>query len=203
MAETVATLRHRPAGDGIVRPGRHGRPEGEAGLAVTERHGFALATLQVRKGRAAELARALKDGFGLDRLPGEPRKVDTAGGLSLIGIGPGRWLALRAAWSADWPDPLAAAAGEAAAVTDQSGAYALLTLAGPSLPDLLAALMPLDLHPSRFPPGHAATTSVALIGVTLWRTEAGVEMLVPRTMVGNFWHALEASGARYGIEVGG
>lgn len=196
MAEALR-LTERPAGAGIVAPGRHGRREGAAGLLVHEVAGFGLATLQAKGGRTAELIERVAASLGV-RPPEGPGRVDGVG-VALIGTGPGRWLALAAPRPRAWPQPLLAAVSASGAVTDQSGAQALFRLSGPAVLDVLATGVPVDLDPRVFPPGSAATTVVAHVGVTLWRTADGIELLVPRSFVGSFWHWLEAGSARHGL----
>ena len=57
--------------------------------------------------------------------------------------------------------------GDAAAVTDQSDGYAVLSLTGPRAAALLEKGVSLDLHDRVFAPGSAAVTSFAHLGVML------------------------------------
>ncbi len=56
-------------------------------------------------------------------------------------------------------------------MSNQSDARAALRLSGPHVRDMLAKGCMIDLHPSVFPPGAAAMTSIAHIGVHLWRLD--------------------------------
>ena len=47
------------------------------------------------------------------------------------------------------------------AITDVTGAYVLLNLAGPHARDALASATPYDLHPRNFPPGRCVQTTLA------------------------------------------
>ncbi|WP_146217021.1 sarcosine oxidase subunit gamma [Falsiroseomonas bella] len=161
----------RPALAGRLRLGRHGQMEGAAGVMLRERAGLAVAAIALRDGRKAALQEALRAGFGL-AVP-RSRACTAAGGIELVWTGPNQWLALdggRAGHSAfGFAPDLAAALGEAAPVTDLTGARAILSLSGPRLRDALCKLLPVDLEECVFPPGAAAVTLAGHIGVTLWR----------------------------------
>ncbi len=69
-----------------------------------------------------------------------------------------------------------------ASVADQSGGLGLLRLGGPQAANLLARGVFLDLHETAFPPGSAAGSVLAHVGVTLWRLERDLfELAVPRS----------------------
>jgi heterotetrameric sarcosine oxidase gamma subunit len=66
----------------------------------------------------------------------------------------------------------------------------------------------IDLHPAAFPPGAAAMTSIAHIGVHLWRLDAHAndrdavfDILIARSMAASFWSWATASAAEYGCGV--
>ena len=56
-----------------------------------------------------------------------------------------------------------------ASLTDQSHARAMVRIGGPQARAMLAKLSSIDLHPSAFPPGAAAATSIDHTSVNLWR----------------------------------
>lgn len=91
--------------------------------------------------------------------------------------------------------------GEAAAVTDQSDGWAILTLSGPLARDTLARLVPLDLRDAAFPVGMTARSGLNHMSLTLTRTAgAAYEVMVFRSMARTAWHelagALQAVAAR-------
>lgn len=159
-------------------------------VAVEERAGFGLATVLSRKGVTPE---AVAQALGVPAVDG-PRWAGDAR-LSLIGTGPGAWLAL----SADAPEAHAArlrqALGALASVVDQSGAYVILRLSGPGARTVLQRGAPIDLHPAAFGPGSAATTVVAHIGVVLRQLDETptYEVAVFRSFAGAFRHWLETA----------
>nr|WP_281493671.1 sarcosine oxidase subunit gamma family protein [Ancylobacter koreensis] len=94
--------------------------------------------------------------------------------------------------------------GTEAAITGQSDAFVLFDLSGARVPDLLAKGAPVDLDPRVFPVGDAATTLVAHIGATLWRSgETGWRVLVARSFEASFTRFLLGAGAEYGLRLEG
>jgi sarcosine oxidase subunit gamma len=75
---------------------------------------------------------------------------------------------------------------------------------------MLAKGCMVDLHPSAFPPGAAALTSIAHIGVHLWRIDERLDggdpafdLLVARSMAASFWSWAAASAAEFGCRFAG
>ncbi len=90
-----------------------------------------------------------------------------------------------------------------AATTDQTDGWVALTLAGPSAADILMRLVPLDLRPGAFPPGHAARSGLNHLPLILWRDATGFTLMTFRSMARTAWHEVEtvmdATEARAGL----
>ncbi|RJF94705.1 sarcosine oxidase, gamma subunit [Oleomonas cavernae] len=175
--------------------GRHGVAEGLAGVTAEVIEGLSIASVAERRHGAAGLAELMAINYGLT-LPRRPAHVG-AGALGAVAVGPGRWLVLGA------PPDLGRSLHGVASVTEQSDGFVPVTLSGPSVLKCLAKGVPLDLHAAAFPPGSAATTIVAHIGVTLWCLDATPRfaLLIARSYWVSFMAWLIASGAEFGIEV--
>jgi sarcosine oxidase subunit gamma len=192
-----------PSGPWIdILPEGHFGAAGAAGVTVTARDGLGIASLIAGEHDAAGLARAVKDRFGLD-LPAAPAAVSSPS-HALVWCGPGQWL-LVAETRGAFADDLDALSG-LAAVAEQSDGRAVLRLSGPRVREALAKGCMLDLHPSAFPVGMTALTSIAHVGVHLWRAQDGpngavFEIMVPRSMAGSFWSWFSASAAEFGCQV--
>ncbi len=93
------------------------------------------------------------------------------GPLSMIGTGPGSWLAMMEDAAGDWAETLQAQVAGLASVSDQSGGYLVHRFAGPGATAVLQRGVAIDLHPAAFPTGSVATTVIAHIGVILWRVD--------------------------------
>ena len=91
-----------------------------------------------------------------------------------------------------------------AAMTDQSDAWACVTLEGAAARDVLARVTSLDIRPSVFKQGHAARTELAHMSVILIRTGAErYEIMAFRSMAKTLVHdlpeAMRAVAARAGL----
>lgn len=184
----------------IGLPGRSGRTEGEPGVTVRPRDELALARVIARKGRADDLAAAVRSRYALD-LPTTPKRVEQ-GGLAFIWSGPGQWLAV-AEDRRDLARELAETIGAFAAVSDQSDGLAVLRISGPRARDALIKGVGLDLHPRAFAPGDAAVTVIAHVGAQLWQLDdqPSYEIAIYRSFAGSLWRWLEASAAEFGCAV--
>jgi sarcosine oxidase subunit gamma len=191
----------RSAWAGILSEGSFGA-KGPAGVAATAREGLGIASLIAPEDGEAALSQVVKTRFGLE-LPTTPRTVVSAG-RALVWAGPGQWLLVTESRTG-FVDDLQALSG-LAAIADQSDGRAVLTLSGGKIRAALAKGCMIDLHPSAFPVGSAALTSIAHIGVHLWRAEDGpngavFELMVARSMAGSFWSWFSASAAEFGCQV--
>lgn len=200
-AMTTATWAPRGAWAGILQAGHLG-VAAATGVQVTARDGLGIANLIAPAVGEAALAAAVKNSFGLD-LPSKPAIV-SAKTHAAVWAGPGQWL-LIAEDRAGFTDALVPLS-DVAAVADQSSGRAALRLSGERVRDALAKGCMLDLHPAAFPVGMTALTSIAHIGVHLWRAEDGpegavFEIMVARSFAGSFWSWLSVSAAEFGCEV--
>jgi len=112
------------------------------------------------------------DAIGLELgtpLPAEPNTVADAGELSVLWLGPDEWLVVG---DCDESRLRAAVGTEPASVVDVSAQRTTIRVAGASARDLLAHGCSLDLHPSQFPPGRCAQTTLAHAPVILVRSTA-------------------------------
>lgn len=192
----------RSAWSGILQDGHFGA-KGAAGVTVTVRDGLGVASLIAGDGGEAALAEALTTRFGL-RLPTSP-VANVTGAHALLWAGPGQWLLV--AESRDgFAEALQGLSG-LAAVADQSDGRAVLRLSGKHIRAAMAKGCMIDLHPLAFPVGSTALTSIAHLGVHLWRAADGpegavFEIMVARSMAGSFWSWFSASAAEFGCAVG-
>lgn len=201
MAEQLTSIwRPRSCWAGIAQTGFLGASRAP-GVNVLTLDGLGLATL-IASASSPGLECATKRLLGLD-LPRSPSVVLSAT-HGLVCSGPDQWLLL-ARKRAGFPDLLSSLSAHAA-VIDQSHARAALRLSGERVREVLSKGSMVDIHPSAFPVGAAASTSFAHIGVQFWRTEDGpdgavFEFLVARSMAGSFWSWFAASATEFGCRV--
>ena len=88
-----------------------------------------------------------------------------------------------------------------AALTDQSDAWAVVTLSGKTTEDVLARLVPVDVRLAHFPVGMAVRTQLQHLSVSLARVDEGTfQIMAFRSMAHTLVHdlktAMEAVAAR-------
>jgi sarcosine oxidase subunit gamma len=130
-----------------------------------------------------------------DLLPGLPQRPAWVAldGATIIWNAPCQWLALH--------PPGAAPQVAEAHRTPLHGARSVLELAGPRAAELLATLLPIDLHPRAFPPRAAAATLGAHVPLLVWRLEHGFRLACYRSYGQSLLQALVAAGRGRGLAV--
>lgn len=162
------------------------------GLTISESTGFGLVAIMARKGIAAE---AIGTRLGM-AAPTTP--IWTGDGeRTLIGTGPGTWLARVDTPAPGWADALAERLDGLASVTDVSDSYRAFRLSGNAARSLLRRGAFIDLHPSAFATGSVAVTVMAHIGMILRQIDAAptYEIAVFRSYGDSFRHWLTATAA--------
>jgi heterotetrameric sarcosine oxidase gamma subunit len=134
----------------------------------------------------------LQNALGLT-LPA-PAKQTYHNAVLYLWSGPGAWLAIAADDNPDFDTQLTQICNGLAAVTDQSDGRTILRICGPGTREALAKLIPIDLHPSAFPPDATALTLAGHISVQIWNTPNGFELSCFRSYTETLYEALiEAS----------
>jgi heterotetrameric sarcosine oxidase gamma subunit len=196
------TLTARAGLEHLAIPGRHGRPDGSAGVMIALRRHLALATVMARKGQHDDLARRIREAFGLE-VPTAPRRA-AAGPIAFAWAGPGHWLAVAHGMEGDrFETQLRTTLQGLASVTSQSDGRTVIRVSGPKARDALAKGVPIDLHPRAFKPGDTAVTTVAYMGAHLWQLDATptYEFAVFRSFSVAFWQWLMDASAEFGADI--
>jgi len=200
----MAEIRLQPRSPfaGLLKPGHHGGQGGAAGVSLSERIGLALCVISAGANKGGEVAAKMASVTGLDLPMGQGRISKS--GFTLIGTAPGQWLAVAESKEARvLPAMLGVALKGDATVVHLSDGKAVLRISGPRARDTLAKGCSLDLHPSVFKPGNAATTPVALVDCVIWQVDEmpTYDLAVPTSYAESFWSWLTASAAEYGYTV--
>jgi heterotetrameric sarcosine oxidase gamma subunit len=163
------------------------------GLAVAEPSGYAIANIIARKGKLPDLADSFRTHLGIE-LPQGPRRAHR-NGLAVLGIGPGKWLAIDESPAFAGMRDLASAVDGTASLIEQSAAFAMLRVSGPAAGKVLQKGVHLDLHPDVFGVDHVAVTRLGQIGATLWKIDTipTFQIAFPRSMAASLCHWLGAS----------
>ncbi len=154
-----------------------GLPRAVGGVTLTEVSMPGMWSVAPLKGQQKAVSKAL--GISLPR----PNRTTSGAGTQALWAGPGMAYVRASAL----PD-----LSGLAAVTDQSDAWAVLTIAGSTVTDVLARLVPIDLRAQTFKTGHTARTLVGHMPASVTRTgPQSIEIMVMRSMARTLVHELD------------
>ena len=187
---------------GDIAPLAHIGLAGRNGVVASYLNEIGLASLIAPVGGSAALAEAFRAKYQLE-LPNSP-KIIGQGDVRAVWAGPDQWL-LMTHTTAEIPG-LQQTLSDFGAFSDQSDSRIMVRIYGRDVREALAKGCMIDLHATAFPVGSAALTSIAHMGVHLWRLEDGpdgavFEIAVARSMAGSFWSWFSASVAEFGCSV--
>ncbi len=123
----------------------------------------------------------------------KPGQAVTGSQGSLLRIEPLKWWLFGA--------EATAIAAEQGNTLNISHARTHLRITGTQATTLLNRHLPLDLRAAAFPVGTVASTAYHHVGVTLWHSEQGYELFLPRGFAVSLWEGLLASAEQFGVEV--
>ena len=186
-----------------------GRESGTGSLGITATERPFLGYVNVRGDvNDASFVDAARRVLGVD-LPSSANTIVETEGLTVCWLGPDEWIAIvRPDAETEIITSLREAVdGLHAAVTDTTGGYTMLNLAGSHARDLIAKGCTLDLHPRAFAPGQCAQTNLARTAVLLIsRTNnsdlQSFDLVVRRSFADYLAVWLEDSAHEYGLEIG-
>ena len=185
MVERVSALQ------GHVTKGRFGEP-GKIAVHVSEVPDLILHQIAAWPETLTDVGARAAAAIGAGLAPG-PCSASTGGAAALLRIDPLKFWLFGA-------EPLALEPDEGA-VLDLSHSRTHIRIAGPDAAALLNRHLPLDLRESHFPVGAVASTAFHHCGVTLWRSQSGYELFLPRGFALSLWDLLLESAAQFGGEV--
>ena len=86
-------------------------------------------------------------------------------------------------------------------VLDLSHSRTQIRVSGPEAQTCLSRLLPLDLRDHSFPKNAVASSGIHHVGITLWRSELGFELFIPRGFARSIWELLLETAEQFGSEV--
>jgi heterotetrameric sarcosine oxidase gamma subunit len=172
-----------------------------AGLRVNLMQNYALASVVTRRGWREQLGRVLRENYAADVSSGP---CYAQGAVSFVGCGPDHLLAISSCLTEEsLCEELKAKLSGIGSITEQGDGRVVLRLQGPSVRQVLAKGLPIDLHPRVFGTGSAASTSIDHMGLLIWQVEDApvYEMAIARSFAVSFLKWLTHSAAEVGCEV--
>lgn len=157
-------------------------------ITIAENDGLALASVAARLGREADCHAALKSLLGA--VP-EVRRAILRDPEAGFWMGPEQWmLGAPRATHEMLADDLKARFGDAASVTEQSGAWVCFDVTGPAMEDLCERICAVPIR--RMVAGDVQRTVIHQLGCFVIRREASdhIRILGPRASARTLHHAL-------------
>ena len=185
MADRISALA------GHNEPGHHGDP-GNTGVVLSEPGGLVLHQVAAWPDSIDEVGAALAKLVGADAAAG-PCTAATGDKGSMLRIEPMKW----------WLVGIAAPEFDAdkAVTLDLSHSRTRVVVSGDHAAEFLNRHFPLDLREASFPVGSVASSATHHVGVTLWRSDSGYELFMPRGFALSLWEGLVESAQQFGLDI--
>lgn len=161
------------------------------GVILQDVHNLVLHQIAVWPDSIDEVGRQAATAVEADHAPG-PCQSEFGSKGSLIRVEPLKWWLYGV--SAPEIDP------EQGVTLDISHSRTQIQVSGPDATAFLNRFLPLDLRDA-FPVGSVASSVIHHVGVTLWRSEAGHQLFVPRGFALTLWEGFVDVAGQFGLEV--
>lgn len=176
---------------GHNRPGHHGDPA-QTGVILREVAGLVLHQVAAWRDSIDTVGDSLAQLIGADTVAGPGRAVRGSRG-AMLRIEPMKW----------WLVGSTAPAFDAvqAVTLDLSHSRCRVCVSGDAAAEFLNRHFPLDLREASFPVGAVASSATHHVGVTLWRSQDGYELFMPRGFALSLWEGFVESAQQFGVEI--
>ena len=177
--------------EGHYKLGRFGA-DGDVGVTLTEVRDLTLQQIAAWPDTLSEVAAIAAEAVGAASAPG-PCRAETGNNGTLLRVEPLKW------WVYGTQAPIIN--DEQGAILDLSHARTHLRVSGPNAVDLLKRLFPIDFREHAFPVNSVASSTFHHVGTTLWRSEKGYDLFVPRGYGLSIWESVVETAEQFGAEV--
>jgi len=185
MTERVSAL------DAHYFPGRYGDPD-RLGVVLELVPDLELRQVAAWPETVAAVGERLARSIGAALAPGPGRALGGAE-IAVLRIEPLKW------WLVGLEAPTLPP--EQGATLDLSHSRTHIRVSGDEAAAFLNRHLPLDLREASFPPGAVASSAMVHVGIALWRSPLGYELLLPRGFALSLWQGLVESAEQFGVEV--
>ena len=185
MAERTSALAGHYAVGGFGQPG-------EPGVIFREVPGLVLHQISAWPGTLSRVGAQAAVAAGLAVAPGPGAASVGADGI-LLRVEPLKW------WIHGVEAPELSA--DTGTTLDLSHARAHVRVSGPQAAICLNRHLPMDLRDDFFPVGTVASSALHHVGITLWRSNDGFDLFLPRGFALSTWEILIETAAQFGAEV--
>ncbi len=176
---------------GHYEVGRFGE-SGDVGVTLTEVRDLTLHQVAAWPETLKPVGNKAARAIGARAAPGPCQALEREKG-ALLRIEPLKW------WLFGVEAP--ALKPKEGATLDLSHSRTHVRVSGPQAKAFLNRLLPFDLREEAFPVGSVGSTALHHVGLTLWRSEVGYELFMPRGFALSLWETLVETAAQFGAEV--
>ena len=171
--------------------GRHGEP-GDPGVILEEIRDLELHQIAAWPDTVDQVSKIAAETVDSDGAPG-PLNARVGSKGVLLRIEPLKWWV----YGAEPPaiDP------ETGNTLDVSHSRTHIRITGPDAAEFLNRHYPLDLREASFPVGAVASSFTHHVGCTLWRSEEGYELFIPRGFAMTLWEGFVESAEQFGLQI--
>ncbi len=166
--------------------------EGNAGVYLEDVQGLVLYQVAAWPDSVDSVGERVAKAVGCNTAPG-PCRAEAGKKAAALRIEPLKWWV----YGVEGPDVDA----EQGATLDISHSRTQIRISGPEASSLLNRHLSLDLREQSFPVGSVASSVVHHVGVTLWRSDKGYELFIPRGFALSLWEGFVESATQFGLEV--
>ena len=163
-----------------------------AGVTLTEIRDLTLWQLAVWPETLTGAESKVAEALGLTSIPGFC-DAESNGDVSMLRIEPCKFWVVGAS--------LSEIDANHGAVLDLSHSRSHVRVTGEEAANVLNSYLPVDLREQSFPVGTVASTALHHVGITLWRSEYGYELFLPRGFAVSLWELLCEASEQYGLTI--
>ena len=186
MAERISALL------GPYTPGKIAAHAGALGVVLHEVRDLSLHQIAAWPDTLDAVAKLAAHGVAITSAPGPGNAAQSASG-ALLRIEPLKW------WMLGGEIPtLSSAQGT---TLDLSHSRTHLRVSGARATTFLNRHLALDLRAKSFPQGAVASSTLHHVGVTLWHSQQGYELFIPRGFALAVWEVLLQTVSSFGAEI--
>jgi heterotetrameric sarcosine oxidase gamma subunit len=165
---------------------------GEPGVTFQDMADLVLHQVAAWPETLDEVAKITADCVGAESAPG-PCLASVGTDGALLRIEPLKW------WVFGGEAPQLAP--ETGCTLDLSHSRTHVRISGPQAVEFLNRHLSLDLREKSFPVGSVASSAIHHVGVSLWRSEEGYELFIPRGFALTLWEGFVESAGQFGLAI--
>ena len=169
-------------------PSRNAFNDGNLLLTLSEVTDVSLHQVASWPDSFASVSESLAQAFGVEKVPAASTAVFLDSG-TLLHVEPLKVLILN--------EQCPEVNSEQAVTLDLSHSRTQILIQGEHAAECLNRFISLDLRDTSFPIGTAASTSFHHIGIILWRSRNGFELLLPRAFAQSIWELLAETAPQF------